>query len=100
MMTTTPEEHLTLSAAAHRLPGNPDPSTLFRWGRRGLACADGSRAYLRLVRVGRKVFVTQAALDEFLAKVNAADDRRFRPGDVERAEQDAEADRVLDAAGI
>lgn len=62
---------IPLSAVARRLPGRPHRATVWRWARDGIATRRG-RAYLRVVRLGRRVFVAPAALDEFVGALSEA----------------------------
>lgn len=100
MSNETQSAYITLSEAAKRLPGKPDPSTLFRWSRSGVLAADGQRVRLPLLRVGRRLFVAPAELDIFVERLTAADDTQYRPRASKRAAERAEAAATLDAAGI
>ena len=52
--------------------GNPvHPSVLTRWSDRGIIAADGTRVYLHTWRVGGQRMTTQAAIEGFLAALNA-----------------------------
>lgn len=67
-MLSNPDTLLTLSEASHRLPllsgKRISPSTLWRWHRHGVSGVKLSCAY-----IGRRVFTSEAALNEFLAKL-------------------------------
>ncbi len=69
---TTTEEILTLSQAARLVPHPgakpPSTSTLWRWCRKGI---NGAR--LEYIRVGRRIFTSQAALSRFFAAGAKAD---------------------------
>ena len=77
-------DYVTLAQAAHLIPSQPSPSTLWRWCRRGIRAADGTRDYLQHVRYGRRVFTCAAWLNDFAQSVAQRDvsffeDRREAP---------------------
>lgn len=62
---------MPLAEAARKIPGNPSTMTLWRW------CVKGHRGVkLHHVRLGRKIMVTPAALDEFASALARLDRRR------------------------
>jgi hypothetical protein len=65
------------------LPRDLNPSTTFRWIKRGLAPAtpDGERIYLPVTYVGRTPHISRRALREFLDAVTAARLTRLRAAD-------------------
>ena len=63
------DEFMTLSDAGRRLPGRPHASTVWRWCRVGVR---GVR--LRYRRLGRRIVVCPAALDEFTRRLAALDE--------------------------
>lgn len=79
--------------------GHPiSPQTAARWVRRGLVAADGVRVFLRAAKIGRALFTTDEAIDEFFAeltrrtgKMNADDDSEL---------SDARTAAQLKAAGL
>jgi hypothetical protein len=75
------DQPITMSAAAKewsRLTGQArSPSTFVRWGKHGLAFADGSIVRLAITRQGRKYHTTARALSDFLQALHA----RGRPPD-------------------
>ena|ERR1700728_2610817 len=60
-------ELLSLAEAARILPGKPDPSTLWRWHRRGVF---GVR--LKTVCIGARRYISRTALQEFVDAVTKA----------------------------
>lgn len=56
------EDALSLPQAARELPGNPDPSTLWRWASRGVRGVK-----LETVRIGAgRIYTTRQALTRFV----------------------------------
>ncbi|GAB5442869.1 MAG: hypothetical protein Fues2KO_32180 [Fuerstiella sp.] len=89
-------------ARKHHIPRRPngkpiDPSTLWRWNRKGLEGVDGERIKLEFVYVGNRPYVTPDAIDSFCQAVTEAKLERHR-----RAEQLAAdvTDDELQAAGL
>lgn len=70
-------EPATLVEAAALCPHRPHPSALWRWCRRGIKARSGKRIRLNHVRVGGRIFTTQADLARFFAAVAEADAERF-----------------------
>lgn len=62
-----------MSQAAKLVPGRPHASTLWRWCRKGIKSRTGERVHLDHRRVGRHLYTTKAALNEFFAGVSEAD---------------------------
>ena len=95
------DHYITLSEAGRQLPGRPHASTLWRWCRVGIR---GVR--LPYLRVGRRIVVSRAALDEFarsLAELDAAPDHRVSRAPAKspcQAACDARAESEADAMGI
>ena len=48
------------------IPGNPNPTTRWRWVMRGVSQAEGARIRLRVWYVANRPFTTDAAVSEFL----------------------------------
>lgn len=68
-----PEELIPLNEAVGTLiPGNHNPSTVWRWVMRGLAGADGHRVRLQVWYVGRRPHTTATAVRNWLDAVTAA----------------------------
>lgn len=63
---------LTLADASKRLPGRPCLATVWRWTTLGILGRDGERVRLRAVRLGRRTYVTEAAIVEFGEALAAA----------------------------
>lgn len=61
------EELLTLQQAAKLIPSKPDQSTVWRWAVRGV---DG--IFLDSVKFGRRIFTSQAAIEDFSRKLAEA----------------------------
>lgn len=72
---------LSLSDAAHRCPGHVSQSAVWRWARKGLKARSGNRVRLRHLRVGGRLYTTQANLDGFFADLASADIAHFERGD-------------------
>jgi hypothetical protein len=54
-----------------RLSGRTNPSTVFRWATKGCRAADGTRIRFEACRVGSRLMTSAAAVDRFLASLNA-----------------------------
>lgn len=106
---------LTLSDATKHLPERPHSSTIWRWCRVGLRARNGHRIHLEHQRRGGKLFTSIPSIIRFAQALTEADQDYFResdppPGDSSRStrsrtesERDrsiAEAERILDEAGI
>ena len=68
---------ITLNTAAAQTPGRPHVSCVWRWCRRGVKARAGPRVRLEHVRVGGKIFTTQAWLNAFGRELAAADTAYF-----------------------
>jgi len=75
------KEYLTIKQIAQLCPGNPKASTVWRWCRKGVETANGTRIRLQHVRVGRWLFIAEQWLDDFLSAVAAADTSYFIEGE-------------------
>ena len=64
------ETFLTLRQASNLLPGRPSTCSLFRWARYGYGPQKIRLAYLRL---GKKILVSRAAIEEFSARLIKAE---------------------------
>lgn len=71
------DARITLAEAARIVPGNPHTSAVWRWARRGVKARSGQRVRLEHIRVGGRVFTTQAWIDAFGAQLAAADTAYF-----------------------
>jgi hypothetical protein len=101
---------LTPAAVSRQLgPGRDDrpvaPSTIVRWGLRGVPLRDGSRLRLPMRRLPGGWRIAQADLDEFIANLTADRLGQPAPATPPRAPsaRDRENERVgreLDALGI
>ncbi len=96
------EKRLTFSNAARFVPGRPNPSTLWRWARKGI-----SGVHLEYIRFGRRIFTSREALERFAERVAAADTPIGTPHMVPamklnptRQQQIDAANAVLRKAGI
>jgi len=83
--------------------------SVWRWCRRGVKSRCGNRIKLRHVRVGGKIFTTEAWLDEFFKATAESDAAHFDvehepqpkpPSDAQRARQIDAARTRLKAAGV
>lgn len=99
----TPNELFSLDhARKHLIPRRPDgrpvnPSTTWRWIRRGLEGLDGARIRLDVVYVGSRPYITQNAIGNFVQAVTEARLERQRRA----AEPVADVtDDELQAAGL
>jgi hypothetical protein len=81
------------------LPGKVHRHTVVRWHVSGLPTAHGERVYLRMIRIGSRLYSRREWLEEFLQALSepAAAAKRSKPVDVER--RALEAGRALQAAG-
>jgi len=76
------------------IPGNHNPSTVWRWVMRGLAGTDGQRIRLKVTYVGRTPFTTAADVQTWLDAVTAARLERSQQT-LDTATADELADRGL-----
>lgn len=90
------------TARKHEIPRRPDgrpvnPSTVWRWIRKGLEGNDGERIKLNVTYVGNRPHVTRNAIDDFFQAVTEAKLERHR-----RAEELASdvTDDELESAGL
>ena len=95
---------MSMSAVARRVPGrggkHANPSTVCRWVHRGVTAAGGARVKLAALRVGGALFVTERALADFLAALNAPAAPVVPPrSPAARRRAAEEAVRKLDAMG-
>jgi hypothetical protein len=96
---------LSLSRLADFVPsasgrGSISPSTLWRWGSRGVKRPDGTRVRLRTWRHGGRVVSSREALDEFMTALqepSAATPAPRAPSERRRAAE--RASRKLQEAG-
>lgn len=70
-------ELLSLTQAAELLPNRPSPASVWRWARRGLLAADGSRIRLEHRRLGARIYIDRADLERFSRDLATADMRHF-----------------------
>jgi hypothetical protein len=84
------------------------PSVLFRWVKRGLVAADGSRVYLEAVKAGSALAISREALERFfgeltrragLPRSSAVSPSCSLPSPPRRNDLSA-IERELDASGI
>ena len=96
---------ITLSAAARLFPGEGkkgvSPTSVYRWGRRGLPLADGRVIKLKMWRIGRKWVTTRSALAEFieLQQPDVADQDVFPRTASQRRNASDQASRALEDEG-
>jgi hypothetical protein len=64
--------YIPLKEAAKHFPGRPHLSTIIRWSDAGV-----HGVILKSIRVGRRIFTTKEAIDEFLAELNKTDAERL-----------------------
>ena len=62
--------HVSLLQALNKIliPGNPNPTTRWRWMTRGVSGVDGDKIKLQCWHVANRPFTTDAAVSEFLAR--------------------------------
>ena len=94
------ERRLTLPAAARTLPsrgnGSTNPSTIWRWCRKGIRVPGGGRVRLECMQQGGTTFTSREALQRFFDRLQAA-----RLGEVESisARTDRQRERAARASG-
>ena len=66
--------HVSLLQALNKIliPGNPNPSSRWRWITHGVSGVDGDRIKLQCWYVSSRPFTTDAAVSEFLAACTQA----------------------------
>lgn len=70
-----PHDLRSLSAVARSIPGGKvDPSTAWRWARKGIRRGDRD-VKLRYYRVGRKILVSESDLATFFRELAEADEQ-------------------------
>lgn len=80
---------LSLVEAAQLLPNRPSPASVWRWARRGLIAADGSRIRLAHRRLGARIYIAPEDLDRFARELASADLRHFRAVEAPEGGDDA-----------
>lgn len=70
-------EYLTLGQAARISPGRPSANAVWRWCRKGLRSRGGRRIRLQHVRMGGRIFTTEAWVHEFGQRLAEADSEHF-----------------------
>lgn len=84
------------------------PSVLFRWAKRGLITADGTRVYLEAVKAGSALTTSREALQRFFEELtrraglphpSSDSPACAEPSRIRRHDQSA-VERELDASGI
>ena len=99
----TQSKLVALSDARRMLiPCRPDgkpinPSTVWRWIKKGLDALDGERIKLEVIYVGRTPHVSPEMVKEFFDKVTAAKKERIRQQELATAEVTTEE---LKASGL
>lgn len=85
--------HVSLMQALNKIPipGNPNPSTRWRWFTLGVAGFDGDKIKLQVWYVANRPFTTDAAVSEFMSACTQAQERKAqrraaRSADVNAAE--------------
>jgi len=116
-MSENSNDYLTPAQAARLCPVKISPEGVWRWMRKGVLARDGTRVFLRHIRIGRRVFTRKEWLDEHWAELAAADQKaagaasdagpssrpkrqRKRRGGDERADAIVKADQELREAGV
>jgi Protein of unknown function (DUF1580) len=86
-------------AIRNELPGNPSPTTVWRWATRGVAPANPGedRIKLEVLYCGRRPYTTRKAIHDFLQR--ATESRLARIEGRLRLCSDA-SDEEIDAAGL
>lgn len=83
-MSYRPSDLVSLDhARKHIIPRRPDgkpvnPSTVWRWARKGLSGANGERIWLNLTYAGNRPYTSQEAIDAFFQAVTDAKLKRHR----------------------
>lgn len=90
---------ITLEKAGELLPDPKHASTLWRWHRNGYRCRNGLSVQLQARRIGKRMFTTQAWMEEFIRAVNENDLDRQQEEQL-RIPDHATADAMLRAAGM
>lgn len=67
------EDLISLSQAARLSPGRPSANCIWRWCRRGVLSRTGERVHLQHVRLGGKLLTRRAWVEDFGARLAAAD---------------------------
>ena len=87
-----PSELISLAAAARRFPGNPAPSTLWRWYSKGVC---GVRLWT--CSVGGRRYTSEAAIQNFIAESTVANQTTVEePSDT----RSAKIEQQLRVAGV
>ncbi len=111
--TSSDSDLINLTEATKRVPRNsgkrPNTSTIWRWCRRGIKSRNGNRITLAHVRVGGRIYTSDAALTDFFHAVAESDLDYFqreplpqpiRASSKQRLRQIEQARKTLEAAGI
>lgn len=70
-------DYITLVEAARISPGRPSSNAVWRWCRKGLRSRGGRRIRLQHVRMGGRIFTTEAWVHEFGQRLAEADSKHF-----------------------
>ena len=82
---------LTFAQAAKLLPKGTEgrrihPTTIWRWARRGVRAADGTRIRLRITKIGGRNYVVLQELENFFRQLSRLPSKDNAHRGVERAE--------------
>jgi len=102
------DEYITLKEAAKLMPTSPHPGTIWRWCARGVYLRRVDQVVrMRFIRVGRKYFTKADWVEEFIHRLTAATLKANEHWLAvspslrrDRLQQLAEADEILERAGI
>lgn len=75
------QDYITLTEATKLAPGRPSVNCIWRWARRGMLARNGERVHLEHVRIGGKLFTTEAWLSQFGQALAEADASYFKLDD-------------------
>jgi len=92
-------DYLTVSEAARLIPGQPSPSTVWRWCQRGIRAPNGERIRLEHRWSGRRIVTRMKWVEEVTGRVTMAFERREEPP-ARRRMKHADADDWLREQGL
>lgn len=95
-------DYLTCGQAADRTPHRVSSGTIWRWARKGIQARDGSVVRLQHIRIGGRVYTTEAWLQRFFEEVASADLRHaaWQPLVRHSIRDHQQAEQALQEAGL
>ena len=78
-ITIDANDYISISKAGRMAPGNPSPTAVWRWCRKGLKARNGNRIHLKHIRAGKRIYTKIEWINEFCTTLAEADIESLRP---------------------